>query len=93
GPGVRVDSHLYTGYSVPPYYDPLLAKIIAYAPTREMAVARLHRALLETRIAGVHTCREFLLRILDTNEFRQGKVSTPFVSRLLKGNLTTGGVR
>ena len=93
GPGVRVDSHLYTGYSVPPYYDPLLAKIIAYAPTREQARIRLERALEETRIVGVHTCRDFLLRILRTDEFRAGKVSTPFVSRLLRGDLTVGGVR
>jgi acetyl-CoA carboxylase biotin carboxylase subunit len=93
GPGVRVDSHLYTGYSIPPYYDPLLAKIIVHAPTREMTVARLQRALHETRILGVHTCRDFLLRIIDTDEFRRGTVSTPFVPRLLKGGLTAGGVR
>jgi len=92
GPGVRVDSHLYTGYSVPPYYDPLLAKIIVHAPTREGAVARLQRALHETRVAGVQTCRDFLLRIAHTDEFRAGTVSTPFVSRLLKGGVA-GGAR
>jgi acetyl-CoA carboxylase biotin carboxylase subunit len=92
GPGVRVDSHLYTGYSIPPYYDPLLAKIIVHAPTREEAVARLQRALHETRIAGVQTCREFLLRIAHTDEFRAGRVATPFVPRLLKGGVA-GGAR
>ena len=89
---MRVDSHLYTGYSIPPYYDPLLAKIIVHAPTREQAVARLQRALHETRIAGVQTCRDFLLRIAHTDEFRAGTVSTPFVPRLLKGGVA-GGVR
>ncbi|MCS7273344.1 MAG: acetyl-CoA carboxylase biotin carboxylase subunit [Fimbriimonadales bacterium] len=93
GPGVRVDSHLYTGYGVPPYYDPLLAKIIVHAPTRAMALARLERALQETRIAGVHTCRDFLLRIVRTDEFRKGLVSTPFVPRLLRSDLMVGGVR
>jgi acetyl-CoA carboxylase biotin carboxylase subunit len=92
GPGVRVDSHLYTGYSIPPYYDPLLAKIIVHAPTREGVVGRLQRALHETRIAGVQTCRDFLLRIAHTDEFRAGTVSTPFVPRLLKGRVA-GGVR
>jgi acetyl-CoA carboxylase biotin carboxylase subunit len=89
---VRVDSHLYTGYSIPPYYDPLLAKIIVHAPTRDQAVARLQRALHETRIAGVQTCRDFLLRIAHSEEFRAGTVSTPFVPRLLKGRVA-GGVR
>ncbi|MFN7161822.1 MAG: acetyl/propionyl/methylcrotonyl-CoA carboxylase subunit alpha, partial [Fimbriimonadales bacterium] len=93
GPGVRVDSHLYTGYSVPPYYDPLLAKIIVHAPTREQALMRLQRALQETRVAGVQTCREFLLRVVQTDEFRAGAVSTLFVSRLLKGATLTGGAR
>ncbi|MFN4032412.1 MAG: acetyl-CoA carboxylase biotin carboxylase subunit [Fimbriimonadales bacterium] len=93
GPGVRVDSHLYTGYSVPPYYDPLLAKIIVHAPTREQALTRLQRALQETRITGVQTCREFLLRLVQTDEFREGAVSTQFVSRLLKGATLTGGMR
>jgi pyruvate carboxylase len=55
-------------------------------------VARLQRALHETRIAGVQTCRDFLLRIAHTDEFRAGTVSTPFVPRLLKGGVA-GGVR
>ncbi len=90
GPGVRVDSHLYTGYSVPPFYDPLLAKIIAHAPTRDEAVRRLHRALSETTISGVQTDRDFLIRLIDTPEFRAGTVSTTFVPRLLKGAAPIG---
>ncbi len=93
GPGVRVDSHLYAGYSVPPYYDPLLAKVIVHAPTREGAINRLHRALGETAIEGVQTDREFLMRLIDTPEFRAGQVSTPFVPRMLKGALALGGER
>ncbi len=93
GPGVRIDSHLYTGYSIPPYYDPLLAKIIVHAPNREQAVARLERALHEVRIQGVQTNRDFLIRLVQTPEFRAGRVSTPFVPRLLKGMLPTGGTR
>ncbi len=91
GPGVRVDSHLYTGYSVPPYYDPLLAKIIVHAPTRAEAVARLTRALHEVRIAGVQTTRDFLLRLIQTPEYQEGRVSTLFVPRLLRGYVPTGG--
>jgi acetyl-CoA carboxylase biotin carboxylase subunit len=91
GPGVRVDSHLYTGYSIPPYYDPLLAKIIVHAACREEAVARLNRALHEVRIEGVQTTRDFLIRLVQTPEFQQGRVSTPFVSRLLRGYVPLGG--
>ena len=91
GPGVRVDSHLYTGYSIPPYYDPLLAKIIVHAPRREEAVARLTRALHEVRIEGVQTTRDFLLRLVQTPEFQQGRVSTPFVSRWLRRYASVGG--
>lgn len=91
GPGVRVDSHLYTGYSVPPYYDPLLAKVIVHAPTRAEAIRRLERALSELRIEGVHTDRDFLLRLIRTPEFGEGRVSTPFVPRLLKGAFSAGG--
>ena len=93
GPGVRIDSHLYTGYSIPPYYDPLLAKIIVHAPDRAQAVVRLERALHETRIQGVQTNRDFLIRLVQTPEFREGQVSTQFVPRLLKVPLSAGGVR
>ncbi|MEJ5296104.1 MAG: hypothetical protein WHT28_12770, partial [Fimbriimonadales bacterium] len=74
-------------------YDPLLAKIIVHAPNREQAVARLERALHEVRIQGVQTNRDFLIRLVQTPEFRAGRVSTPFVPRLLKGMLPTGGTR
>jgi acetyl-CoA carboxylase, biotin carboxylase subunit len=53
GPGIRVDSHLYSGYKVPPYYDSLLAKIISYGEDRQIAVARMQNALDETVIEGI----------------------------------------
>ncbi len=81
GRGVRVDSHLFTGYAVPPYYDSLLAKIIVHAPTREAAIAKMERALRETRLEGVATTRDFQLKILANEYFRRGELSTDFLKR------------
>jgi acetyl-CoA carboxylase biotin carboxylase subunit len=81
GRGVRVDSHIYTGYAVPPFYDSLLAKIIVHAPTREEAIAKMERALYETRLEGVATTRDFHLRILANEYFRRGELSTDFLKR------------
>ncbi|PQV65235.1 acetyl-CoA carboxylase, biotin carboxylase subunit [Abditibacterium utsteinense] len=81
GRGVRVDSHLYTGYAVPPFYDSLLAKIIVHAPTREEAIAKMDRALRETRIEGVATTRDFQRKILANEYFQRGELSTDFLKR------------
>jgi acetyl-CoA carboxylase biotin carboxylase subunit len=81
GRGVRVDSHLYTGYAVPPFYDSLLAKIIVHAPTRDEAIAKMERALRETRLEGVATTRDFHLKILANEYFRRGELSTDFLKR------------
>ena len=81
GLGVRVDSHLYTGYRVPPFYDSLLAKIIVYAPTRDEAIAKMERALRETRLEGVATTRDFHLRVLNNEFFKRGELSTDFLKR------------
>ncbi len=81
GLGVRVDSHLYTGYHVPPFYDSLLAKIIVHAPTREAAIARMERALAETRLEGIATTRDFQRKILQNEFFRRGELSTDFLKR------------
>jgi acetyl-CoA carboxylase biotin carboxylase subunit len=81
GLGVRVDSHMYNGYTVPPYYDSLLAKILVHAPTRDMAIARMERALKEVRIEGIATNRSYLQRILQNEYFRRGEVSTDFLER------------
>jgi acetyl-CoA carboxylase biotin carboxylase subunit len=81
GPGVRVDSHLYQGYQVPPYYDSLLAKILVHAPTRAEAIAKMERALRETRLDGVPTTLPFHLKVLANEYFRRGELSTDFLAR------------
>jgi acetyl-CoA carboxylase, biotin carboxylase subunit len=72
GPGIRVDSHIYTGAEVPPYYDSLLAKIVAYDRTREDTIIRMRRALAETEILGVATTLPIHERILTMNSFLEG---------------------
>lgn len=85
GPFVRVDTHGFTGYKVPAAYDSLLAKVIAWAPDRAGAIARMRRALAEFEVTGpgVHTTREFLDRVLADPEFVDGKHDTGLVARLL----------
>ncbi|HEY9086373.1 MAG TPA: acetyl-CoA carboxylase biotin carboxylase subunit [Candidatus Tyrphobacter sp.] len=73
GPGIRVDTHAYGGALVPPYYDSLLAKVVAYGETREAAIARMERALRETVVEGVHTTIEACLDVLGTSQFREGR--------------------
>ena len=80
-PGVRVDHGLDEGQPITPFYDALLAKVIAAGRTREHARRRLLRALTATRIAGIPTNREFLIRILEHPEFAAGGVSTDFIPR------------
>jgi acetyl-CoA carboxylase biotin carboxylase subunit len=84
GPGVRVDSHVYRGYRVPPYYDSLLAKLITWGSDRAEALARMSRALSELRIEGVKTTAAFHRRLIDMPAFRQGDISTRFVDELLQ---------
>jgi acetyl-CoA carboxylase biotin carboxylase subunit len=79
GPGVRVDSHVYTGYRIPPYYDSLLAKVIAWGNTRDEAMARMHRAIAEMRIDGVKTTLSFHEALLRNDHFKRGDVHTKFV--------------
>ena len=83
GPGVRVDSHLYTGYKVPPYYDSLLGKLIAWDADRPRAIQRMRRALFETVIEGpgLKTTIPFHKKVLDNAFFRRGAVYTNFVAR------------
>ncbi|HEX3640058.1 MAG TPA: acetyl-CoA carboxylase biotin carboxylase subunit [Ktedonobacteraceae bacterium] len=79
GPWVRVDSHLYTGYEVPPHYDSLLAKLIVWAPTRDGAIARMQRALEEFVIEGVVTTIPFHQRLLKHEGFIRGDTYTRFI--------------
>jgi acetyl-CoA carboxylase biotin carboxylase subunit len=76
GPGIRVDSALMPRSDIPPYYDPLIAKIIAWAPDREACIARMERALAETRIEGIKTTVGFHRRLLRNPRFAKGKVTT-----------------
>jgi len=82
GPGVRVDTHLYRGYEVPPYYDSLLAKLIVWGETREIALARSRRALAEFEIGGVKTNIPFHRGIIDNDVFLNARVSTNLLDRV-----------
>ena len=79
GPGVRVDSHLFSGYAVPPNYDSLLGKVITWGKDRDEAVARMERALRETIITGVTNTIPFHRQILADEAFRRGEVHTGFI--------------
>jgi acetyl-CoA carboxylase biotin carboxylase subunit len=81
GPGVRVDSGLYRGGKVTVYYDPMVAKLIVWAPTRAHAILRMRRALEEYRIVGVQTNIPFHLAVLDSIDFQRGRLDTNFVER------------
>ena len=81
GPGVRVDTHIYDGYKVPPYYDSLLAKVIVHGNTRDEALARMRQALDSFIIEGVTTTIPFLGRVIGHADFVAGKVDTKFLER------------
>ncbi len=81
GPGVRVDTHIYAGYTVPPYYDSLLAKVIVHGNTRAEALARMRQALDSFIIEGVTTTIPFLGRVMRHPDFVAGKVDTKFLER------------
>lgn len=79
GMGVRVDSGVYPGYTIPPYYDSMIAKLISYGSTREEAIARMKRALEEFIIEGVHTTIPFHLKLLENETFVKGDFNTKFL--------------
>ncbi|RDV82981.1 acetyl-CoA carboxylase biotin carboxylase subunit [Ammonifex thiophilus] len=85
GPGIRVDSAVYPGYEIPPYYDSLIAKLIAWGRDREEAIARAERALEEFIIEGISTTIPFHLKVLRNAFFRRGEVYTNFVQRRILG--------
>ncbi len=84
GPGIRVDTHVFTGASVPPFYDSLLAKVVAFGQTREAAIVRMERALRETAIEGVKTTVEQCLEVLASPGFRSGRYSIDLLSTMMK---------
>lgn len=79
GHGVRVDSHIYAGYDIPPYYDSMVAKLITIAQTREEAVKTMERALSEFVIEGIHTTIPFHIQLMQNEDFRKGKYTTKFM--------------
>lgn len=83
GPGVRVDSHVYTDYEIPPYYDSLIGKLIVWGATREEAIARMQRALRECAITGLPTTLSFHQLMLQMPEFLRGELYTNFVEQVM----------
>ncbi len=83
GPGVRFDSGIYEGFEVPIYYDPLIAKLLVWAPTRKEAIVRMKRALGETVIQGIKTSIPFHNLVMNNKNFVAGDYDTTFIDRLL----------
>jgi acetyl-CoA carboxylase biotin carboxylase subunit len=93
GPGVRVDTHLFPGYEVPPFYDSLLAKLIVWGANRPEALARARRALGEFQVAGVQTNIPFHRGIIDNGAFLQAEVSTQLLDRIGPAAFLVGAER
>jgi acetyl-CoA carboxylase biotin carboxylase subunit len=83
GPGVRWDGGIGIGTEIGLHYDPMLAKLIVWAPTREAAIARMHRALLELTVEGVETSRDFHLRVMEDADFKSGAIDIQWLERRL----------
>jgi acetyl-CoA carboxylase biotin carboxylase subunit len=86
GPGVRVDSHVYTGYEIPPFYDSLIGKLIVWGKDRNTAIKRMNRALNECAVTGIPTTINFHLTLLNKSEFKEGKIHTKYVEEELLPN-------
>jgi acetyl-CoA carboxylase biotin carboxylase subunit len=91
GPGVRVDTHIYPGYEVPPFYDSLLAKLIIWGETRDIALARSRRALGEFQVGGLQTNLSFHRGIIDNAAFLEAEVSTNLLDRVGLAAFVAGG--
>ena len=76
-----MDSHVYTGYDIPPFYDSLIGKVIVWGNDRETALKRMKRALNECAVTGIPTTIDFHLKLLDRGEFIRGDVHTKFVEQ------------
>src|SRR5699024_3454504 len=81
GPGIRIDSAVYAGYTIPPYYDSMIAKLITYASTREQAIAKMKWALAEFIVDGVDTNIEFQLNLLRDEDVERANYDIGFLSR------------
>ena len=87
GIGVRIDSHSYQNYEIPPYYDSMIAKLIVKGKNREEAIARMKRALKEFIIEGIDTTIPFHLKVLDNEDFKKGTIYTNFIETHFKDAL------
>jgi acetyl-CoA carboxylase biotin carboxylase subunit len=81
GRGVRVDTHIYAGYKIPPYYDSLIAKLVVFAPTREEALQKMSGALAEFTVEGIHTTIPFHQRVMQNEVFQSGLYDTGFIEK------------
>ncbi|MDR1926460.1 MAG: ATP-grasp domain-containing protein, partial [Endomicrobium sp.] len=85
GPGIRLDTHVYSGYTIPPFYDSLIAKIIAFGANRDEAIIRMRRALKEVEIEGIKNTSALHSKIMANETFHKGGVSTDFLSKYIFG--------
>jgi acetyl-CoA carboxylase biotin carboxylase subunit len=83
GPGVRIDTHVYAGYRIPPNYDSMIAKLIVHRPTRTEAIATMRRALTEFHVAPIKTTIPLQIQIMDNQNFQSGEVDTGFIERVM----------
>ncbi len=83
GPGVRIDSAVYPGYVIPPYYDSMIAKVIVHTPSRQESIVKMKRALREFVLEGVKSTIPFLLQILENQDFTRGTYSTHLIEKML----------
>lgn len=90
GPGIRLDTHIYPGYEISPYYDSMVAKVISYAHNRQEAIKIMKRALSEFTITGIKTTVAFHQKLLNNADFLRGEISTHFVQELLKEEKAEG---
>ncbi|MFZ0389712.1 MAG: acetyl-CoA carboxylase biotin carboxylase subunit [Calditrichia bacterium] len=88
GPGTRVDTHIYASYTIPPYYDSLMGKLIVHGSTRSEAISRLNRALDEFVVEGVYTTIPFHKAVINTPEFQKGEFDTHFIENIYNKLLT-----
>jgi acetyl-CoA carboxylase biotin carboxylase subunit len=87
GPGIRDDSGVYEGWTVPIDYDPLISKLVAWGPTRPEAMARMQRALREYRVKGIQTNLSFFRELLNDSDFRSGHLDTGFIEKWMKNRI------
>ena len=83
GPGIRVDSAVYQGYTIPPYYDSMIAKLIVHAPTRSQAIMKMRWALAEFIVDGIDSNIDFQLRLIKNKDFEAGTYDNTFLEKFL----------